>query len=78
MNNKPFMTVMNGKGEQVQLELVDTVSVNNNKYVIVSQIGEDDAVAYRTVEKGGKTDYISIGNGMEFQKVLEEYNRKNK
>ena len=78
MKNKPFMTVLNAKGERVELELVDTINLQNNKYVIVSQINSDDALAYRVVEKNGKKEYVSIGSGSEFHSVLEEYNKRNK
>lgn len=76
--SKPFMSVENGKGETVELELVDTISLENNKYVIVSEVGSDNAFAYRVAEKGGQTQYKSIGDGSEFNKVLEAYNEKHK
>lgn len=75
---KPFMSVENEKGERVELELVDTINLADKKYVIVSQIGTDDAFAYRVNEYKGDTKYKSIGDGAEFHRVLEAYNEKHK
>lgn len=74
--NKPFMTVENAKGKTVELELVDTVFVEDLKYIIVSEIGSDDAYAYRVDEDHGAPKYSSIGNGSEFKRVLKKYNEK--
>lgn len=74
--NKPFMIVENGKGEKVELELVDRINIENNNYVILSQIGTEEAFAYKVVNNNGQNEYSSIGAGAEFKKVLEKYNEK--
>ncbi|SHK14678.1 Protein of unknown function [Hathewaya proteolytica DSM 3090] len=76
--SKPFMTVENQKGETVELELVDRIEIEDKEYIIVSQIGSEDAIAYRVNEYNGETKYKSIGDGAEFHKVLDAYNEKHK
>lgn len=76
--NKPFMTVQNGKGETVELELVDTITITPNKYVIVSEVNSDNAFAYKVNTKSGEVKYQSIGEGAEFKRVLQAYNEKHK
>lgn len=71
-----FMTVENAKGKTVKLELVDTIVIDNLKYIIVSEIGSNDAFAYRVDEDHGVPKYSSIGNGREFKQVLKKYNEK--
>lgn len=75
---KPFMSVENEKGEIVELELVDTIDLESKKYIIVSEIGKDNAFAYRVNEYKGDTKYKSIGDGAEFHRVLDAYNEKHK
>jgi hypothetical protein len=74
--SKPFMIVENGKGEKVELELVDRINIENDNYVILSQIGTDEAFAYKVINKNGQNQYASIGAGAEFKRVLEKYNEK--
>ncbi|WBW99242.1 DUF1292 domain-containing protein [Oceanirhabdus sp. W0125-5] len=71
-----FMIVENDLGQKVELELVDKMTLNGKKYVILSQRNSDNAFAYRVVEKNGKKDYQSIGSGEEFAQVLKAYNLK--
>ena len=75
MEGKPFMTVVNNRGERVPLELIDTIHIEEKQYVIVSEVGSDAAVAYRVEQKHGEKEYASIGDGPEFKMVLEEYNK---
>lgn len=74
MNNNHIITVKDEYGKNVKLEIIETIEVDNNKYAIVSPIGSEEAYAYRTVEKAGEIEYISIGYGEEFERVLEKFN----
>jgi uncharacterized protein YrzB (UPF0473 family) len=74
MENNQIITVKDEYGKDVKLEILETIEVDNNKYVIVSPIGSEEAYAYRTIEKAGEIEYISIGYGEEFEKVLEKFN----
>ncbi|SHH50822.1 Protein of unknown function [Clostridium collagenovorans DSM 3089] len=74
--SEAFMVVENGKGEQVELELVDRLNIDSKEYVILSQMNSDDAFAYRIDEKNGKRKYSSIGAGAEFKKVFDAYVQK--
>ncbi|MCM1988508.1 DUF1292 domain-containing protein [Oceanirhabdus seepicola] len=71
-----FMIVENDLGKKVELELVDKMTLNGKKYVILSALNSDNAFAYRVIEKNGRKDYKSIGSGEEFAQVLKAYNLK--
>jgi uncharacterized protein YrzB (UPF0473 family) len=75
MKANETITVVNQNGEQVDLELIDTINMDGNQYVIVGPKDSDDAYAYKSVVKNGETEYISIGQGEEFRRVLEKYNQ---
>ena len=77
MENNQVITVKDQYGKDVKLEIIDVVEVDNNKYAIVSPVGSNEAYAYRTIEKNGEIEYVSIGAGEEFKKVLEKYNSLN-
>jgi uncharacterized protein YrzB (UPF0473 family) len=74
MENVQVITVKDEYGKDVKLEIVDVVKVDSKEYVIVSPLGSEEAYAYRTIEKNGEREYISIGEGEEFRKVLEKFN----
>jgi uncharacterized protein YrzB (UPF0473 family) len=74
MKSSQIITVKDEYGKDVELEIIETLEVDNNKYAIVSPINSEEAYAYRTVEKDGEIEYISIGYGEEFEKVLEKFN----
>jgi hypothetical protein len=68
------ITVVNEFGKKVTLELIDNVKVDGKEYVIVGPKDSDEAYAYKSVVKNGETEYLSVGVGAEFKKVLDEYN----
>ncbi|MGH4118543.1 DUF1292 domain-containing protein [Clostridium sp.] len=72
------ITVVNEFGKNVVLELIDAVKVDGREYVIVGPKDSDEAYAYKSVVKGGETEYSSVGVGPEFKKVLDEYNKHQK
>lgn len=72
------INVMDQKGNPIKLEVIDILNVQDNQYVIVSAADSDEAYAYRAVPKGKEVEYVSIGAGSEFNKVLEAYNEKHK
>ena len=69
------INVINQNGEKVTLDLIDTIKMNGTEYVIVGPKESHEAYAYKSVLKNGETEYLSIGQGEEFKKVLEEYNK---
>lgn len=74
METKQTISVKNEYGKQVDLELIDTITIGSDKYVILSVPGAESANAYRAVSREkGEVEYASIGNGPEFQRVLEAY-----
>lgn len=75
MKHNEIITVLNQNGEKVDLELIDAIKMDGNEYVIVGPKGSDEAYAYKSVVKNGETEYLSIGQGEEFRKVLERYNQ---
>ncbi|MCY6371355.1 DUF1292 domain-containing protein [Clostridium ganghwense] len=76
METKQTITVKNELGKKVELVVVDAIKIANDKYVIVSQQGSDEANAYREVNRNGEVEYTSIGAGAEFKRVLEAYNTR--
>ncbi len=76
MQESQVITIINSKGEKEQLEVIDDIKLEKNNYVIVSPIGSDVAFAYKSMVKNGEAEYISVGAGPEFDKVLAAYNSK--
>lgn len=77
MENQQSIMVKNEYGKDMELELIDVITIKNDKYVIISMPGSDTANAYRAVSrKNGEVEYASIGSGAEFKRVLEAYNAK--
>lgn len=76
MSTKQIISVRNEFGKKVELEVVDALKIDNEKYVIVAEKGSDVANAYKQVEHNGEIEYMSIGAGGEFKKVLQVYNER--
>ena len=73
MKTNETITVLNENGQKVDLELIDAIKMDGNEYVIVGPKGSDEAYAYKSVVKNGETEYLSIGQGEEFKRVLQKY-----
>jgi len=76
MKTNEIITVLNENGQKVDLELIDAIKMNGNKYVIVGPKDSDEAYAYKSVMKNGEVEYLSIGQGEEFKKVLRKFNEQ--
>ena len=76
MKTNEVITVINQDGEKVDLELIDTIKMDGSQYVIVGPKGSDEAYAYKSLVKNGETEYLSIGQGEEFKRVLQKYNEQ--
>lgn len=76
MKTNESITVINQNGEKVHLELIDAIKMDGNEYVIVGPKGSDEAYAYKSIVRNGETEYLSIGQGEEFKKVLQKYNQQ--
>lgn len=76
MKTNETITVINQNGEKVHLELIDAIKMDGNEYVIVGPKGSDEAYAYKSIVRNGETEYLSIGQGEEFKKVLQKYNQQ--
>lgn len=75
MQINKLITVVNKNGEKVALELIDIIKMDGNEYVIVGPENSNEACAYKSVINNGETEYLSIGQGEEFKKVLQKYNQ---
>jgi len=73
MKSNEIITVINQDGVKVDLELIDAIKMDGNQYVIVGPKGSDEAYAYKSVVRNGETEYLSIGQGEEFKRVLQKY-----
>lgn len=69
-----FITVTNDKGQNIKLEIIETIDLNNKQYLIVAGEDSDVAYAYKPVTTNGEVEYVSLKEGPEFQKVLKKYN----
>lgn len=69
------ITVIKDDGQKQELEIIDTLKINATEYVIVSEKSSDNAYAYKVVgATRGEKEYASVGNGKEFNMVLQKYN----
>jgi len=75
MEKNKIITVLNENGVKVELELIDAIKMDGKEYVIVGPKESDEAYAYKSVVKNGETEYLSIGQGEEFNRVLEKFNK---
>ena len=74
MDNPTIITVTNEFGKEEKLEVIDIISVEKKQYAIVAPVNSDLAYAYKMERKGNEIEYKSIGEGKEFNMVLEKYN----
>jgi Protein of unknown function (DUF1292). len=77
MNDSQIITVTNEFGKEEKLEIIEIVSVESSQYAIVSPVGSDLAYAYKMIRRGNEIEYKSIGEGSEFNAVLEKFNSMN-
>lgn len=75
MKTDTLITVVNENGKKVDLELIDTIKIDEDEYVIVGPKDSDEAYAYKAAIKNGQKEYFSIGQGAEFKRVLDKYNQ---
>lgn len=74
MTDKKLVTFLDEEGNKIDLEVVDTLEIEEEKYALLAPTGdEEDAYVYRVVEVDGKEEYIEVLDDDEFQRVLEEY-----
>lgn len=76
MKTDTLITVVNETGKKVDLELIDTIRIDEDEYVIVGPKDSDEAYAYKATIKNGQKEYFSIGQGAEFKRVLDKYNQQ--
>ncbi len=74
MKSNKTITILNENGKKIDLELIDTIKMDVNEYVIVGPKESDEAYVYKSVVNNGETEYVSIGQGEEFKRVFQKYN----
>lgn len=75
MNHSEFITVYNDAGKKVELELIDVVKLGSDEYVIAGPKDSNEAYAYKAVKRSAsEVEYMSIGAGAEFNRVLAKFN----
>jgi hypothetical protein len=65
----------NGKKEK--LEVLEKLDISGKRYVIVAPEDSDKAYAYRVTLNGNYEEYETVGEGKEFDMVLQKYNELN-
>lgn len=75
MSDNLIVKVVNEDGEKIELQLIDTLTVEGQKYVLLAPVGEEnDAYVYRVVDLGdNKSSYEYIEDDEEFNRVLDAY-----
>lgn len=75
MSDSLVIKVMNEDGEKIELQLIHSLVVDGQKYVLLAPIGEeDDAYVYKAIPLGdNKESYEYIEDDEEFNKVLDAY-----
>lgn len=63
--------------EKVELELVEDLTIDDVRYVILAPIDEDteDAYIYKVVKQGKDESYEAVEDEEEFNKVVAEYDK---
>ena len=75
MKTNELITVINENGEKVDLEFIADIKMDGTEYVIVGPKDTNEAYAYKSIITNGETEYLSIGQGDEFKRVLQKYNQ---
>ena len=75
MSDSLVIKVMNEDGEKIELQLIHSLVVDGQKYVLLAPIGEeDDAYVYKAIPLGeNKESYEYIEDDEEFNKVIDAY-----
>ncbi|MDU1412671.1 MAG: DUF1292 domain-containing protein [Clostridium sp.] len=63
--------------EKVELELVEDLTIDGTRYVLLAPIDEDsdDAYIYKVVTEDGNDSYEAVEDEDEFNKVVAEYDK---
>lgn len=69
------ITVINENGEKITLEYIDSIKLQGNEYVIAGPKESQEVYAYKMVINNGEAEFRCLGEGQEFDRVLNEYNR---
>lgn len=75
MSEENIITVLNEDGEKIELQLIDTIEMDENLYALIAPVGdEEDAYVYKIVyDAEGKKHYEVVEDDSEFDRVLEKY-----
>lgn len=75
MTQNKIIEVYNDLGKKIELEIIDVVKIKSDEYVIAGPKDSNEAYAYKAVKRTEKDiEYMSIGSGAEFNRVLEKFN----
>ncbi|QEK12774.1 DUF1292 domain-containing protein [Crassaminicella thermophila] len=75
MEDKKIVVIVDEEGNKNDLEVVDMLKIEEDKYALLAPVGEEeDAYVYKVVEVDGKEEYVPIEDDDEFERVVEEYN----
>lgn len=63
--------------EKVELEVVEDLTIDGNRYVILAPLDEEteDAYIYKVVKDGESESYEAVEDEAEFEKVVAEYDK---
>ena len=75
MNETMIVKVENERGEKIELQLIDSLVVEDQKYVLLAPVGdEDDAYVFRAINLGeNKERYEAVEDDAEIDKVATAY-----
>ncbi|AHM57397.1 hypothetical protein EAL2_c21160 [Peptoclostridium acidaminophilum DSM 3953] len=74
MTDAELIKVQDEEGNDIELELIETIELDGNEYVILAPAGqEEDAYVYKVVDSPEGKKYVAIEDEDEFERVAEEY-----
>lgn len=74
MTDAELIKVQDEEGNDIELELIETIELDGNEYVILAPVGqEEDAYVYKVVDSPDGKKYVAIEDEDEFERVVEEY-----
>lgn len=81
-----IIVLVDEDGEEVEFELIDTIEMNDNEYVVMLPLEEDEEASENDVDEvvifkiehgeGGEDSFVTIEDEEELSEVFEEFTKR--